>query len=103
MGFAVVMFVITCVIFCGNIGNIRMAMGKADANEMTLETVRDSLIRQEDTIIFALIERAKYPINSPTYHQSYASIPRFSGPLIDFIVKQTEALQTKVIHSVSLF
>ncbi|KAF3446198.1 hypothetical protein FNV43_RR11377 [Rhamnella rubrinervis] len=92
MGFAVVMIVI-CVI-AGN-RNIRMAKGKADGNEMTLETVRDSLIRQEDTIIFSLVERAKYPINSPTYHESYASIPGFSGPLIDFFVKETEALQAK--------
>ena len=79
-----------------------MANGKAGGNEMTLETVRDSLIRQEDTIIFSLIERAKYPINSPTYHQSYVSIPGFSGTLIDFFVKETEALQAKVI-SLSLF
>lgn len=67
------------------------------ANGMTLEAVRDSLIRQEDTIIFSLIERAKFPLNSPTYQQSYASIPGFSGPLIDFFVKQAEALQAKVI------
>ncbi|XP_015884037.1 chorismate mutase 2 [Ziziphus jujuba] len=65
------------------------------ANGMTLEAVRDSLIRQEDTIIFSLIERAKFPLNSPTYQQSYASIPGFSGPLIDFFVKQAEALQAK--------
>lgn len=80
-----------------------MAMGKAESNfpppasGITLETVRDSLIRQEDTIIFSLIERAKFPFNSPIYQQSYASIPGFSGPLIDFFVKQTEALQAKVV------
>ncbi|GKV03157.1 hypothetical protein SLEP1_g15512 [Rubroshorea leprosula] len=61
---------------------------------MTLDTVRDSLIRQEDTIIFSLIERAKFPLNSPTYNQSW--VPGFSGSLVEFIVKQTENLQAKV-------
>lgn len=78
-----------------------MAMGKTEpksfsTNELTLEAVRDSLIRQEDTIIFNLIERAKFPLNSPTYDQSYASIPGFSGSLIQFIVKETEAIQAMV-------
>ncbi|GLT76106.1 hypothetical protein SLA2020_477870 [Shorea laevis] len=61
---------------------------------MTLDTVRDALIRQEDTIIFSLIERAKFPLNSPAYNQSW--VPGFSGSLVEFIVKQTENLQAKV-------
>ncbi|KAI9191716.1 hypothetical protein LWI28_012480 [Acer negundo] len=60
--------------------------------EFTLDSVRDSLIRQEDTIVFCLIERAKYPLNSPAYNQSY--VPGFSGSsLVEHIVKQTETLQ----------
>ena len=82
-----------------------LAMAKTEGNvagsgneTMTLDTVRDSLIRQEDTIIFSLIERAKYPINSPTYQESNnASIPGFSGSFIRFFVKESEALQAKVI------
>ncbi|KAH7523965.1 hypothetical protein FEM48_Zijuj06G0068100 [Ziziphus jujuba var. spinosa] len=95
MDFTVVM-VLICVI-SGGYRNRLMAEGNSPvpANGMTLEAVRDSLIRQEDTIIFSLIERAKFPLNSPTYQQSYASIPGFSGPLIDFFVKQAEALQAK--------
>ncbi|KAJ4707780.1 Chorismate mutase [Melia azedarach] len=69
-------------------------MACAEPNsELTLHSVRESLIRQEDTIIFSLIERAKYPRNSPAYEQSYASIPGFSGSLLQYIVKQSEALQ----------
>ncbi|GMN35283.1 hypothetical protein TIFTF001_005203 [Ficus carica] len=62
---------------------------------MTLDAVRDALIRQEDTIIFSLIERAKFPINSPTYDESRLSIPGFCGSLVQFIVKETEAYESK--------
>ncbi|XP_031279656.1 chorismate mutase 2 isoform X1 [Pistacia vera] len=63
---------------------------------ITLESVRESLIRQEDTIVFSLIERAKYPRNSPLYDLSYASIPGFSGSLFQYIVSQSENLQAVV-------
>ncbi|XP_059658246.1 chorismate mutase 2 isoform X2 [Cornus florida] len=63
------------------------------ANMWTLESVRESLIRQEDTIVFSLIERAKYPINSPAYQQC---CPAISASLVHYIVKQTEALQATV-------
>ncbi|GLU01243.1 hypothetical protein SLE2022_185560 [Rubroshorea leprosula] len=62
---------------------------------ITLDSVRDALIRQEDTIIFSLIERAKFPLNSPAYNQSSLSIPGFSGSLVQFFVKETENLQAK--------
>ncbi|XVE97336.1 hypothetical protein REPUB_Repub03eG0010900 [Reevesia pubescens] len=74
-------------------------MAKAESNVgdgLTLEMVRDSLIRQEDTIVFSLIERARFPLNSPTYDPSYTSIPGSCGSLVEFIVKQTEAIQAKV-------
>ncbi|KAA8525600.1 hypothetical protein F0562_007455 [Nyssa sinensis] len=64
----------------------------ASDSMLTLESVRKSLIRQEDTIIFSLIERAKYPINLPAYEKHSAGI---SGSLVEYIVKETEALQAK--------
>lgn len=66
------------------------------AGDLTLDLVRDSLIRQEDTIIFCLIERAKHPLNAPAYDQSYASFPGFSGSLLQYIVQQSEAMQATV-------
>lgn len=65
-------------------------------NALTLECVRKSLIRQEDTIIFSLIERSKYPINSPLYHQNLLHVPGFSASLLQYIVKQTEAIHSQV-------
>ncbi|KDP33516.1 hypothetical protein JCGZ_07087 [Jatropha curcas] len=64
-------------------------------NAFNLDTVRDSLIRQEDTIIFNLIERARFPLNSPLYDQNSGLVPGFSGSLVHFIVKETEAVQAK--------
>ncbi|ESW33082.1 hypothetical protein PHAVU_001G041900 [Phaseolus vulgaris] len=70
-------------------------MAKAEEKVYTLASVRENLIRQEDTIIYALIERAKFPFNSHTYDEKYAQIPGFSGSLFEFVVKNTEDIQAK--------
>ncbi|KAK8645248.1 hypothetical protein V6N13_119091 [Hibiscus sabdariffa] len=75
-----------------------MAKAKSKGNVaggLTLESVRDSLIRQEDTIVFSLIERARFPANAPAYDPSYFSDPGACGSLVEFVVKQTEAIQAK--------
>ncbi|XP_017700028.2 chorismate mutase 2-like [Phoenix dactylifera] len=59
---------------------------------LTLDSVRDFLTREEDTIVFSLIERAKYPYNSPTYDPSYLH-GKFS--LVEIFVRETEAVQAK--------
>lgn len=91
-------------------GKCRMAAPASNSesgNEYTLNSVREALVRQEDTIIFNLIERAKFPINSHTYDQNYTSTKAFSGSLVEFLVKNTEAIQAKVTltitFSLSLF
>lgn len=61
---------------------------------ITLESVRNNLIRQEDTIIFYLIERANYPINSPLYRDDPCAA--VSGSMLQFLFKETEAIQAKV-------
>jgi len=62
--------------------------------QYTLDSLRASLVREEDTIIFALIERARFPLNSPTYNQSYTS--QLQGSLLQFIIRNTEAIHSKV-------
>lgn len=74
------------------VGQITDACG--DDIQPTLDSVRSSLIRQEDTIIFALIERANFPINSPLYNHTST---RFPGTLFEYFVKRTEAIQSKVM------
>ncbi|KAK6927640.1 hypothetical protein RJ641_006231 [Dillenia turbinata] len=64
---------------------------------MTLEEVRDSLIRQEDTIVFSLIERARFPMNSFAYEDvSSFAISGFSTSLLKYFVKEIEATNAKV-------
>ena len=62
-------------------------------SQLSLDKVRQALISQEDTIVFRLIERAVFPLNSPTYHRKFSSSPS----LFHFLVKGTEALQSQVI------
>ncbi|KAG4953765.1 hypothetical protein JHK82_039387 [Glycine max] len=80
---------------------MRCRMAKAaeqspdSGNVYTLASVREDLVRQEDTIIYGLIERAKFPSNSHTYDEKYAQIQGFCGSLVEFVVKNTEAIQAK--------
>ncbi|CAA0810653.1 Chorismate mutase 2 [Striga hermonthica] len=53
----------------------------------------DSYYGQEDSIVFCLIERSKYPINSGLYDDKYSD--RFSSSLLEFFIKESEALQAK--------
>ncbi|KAJ4826468.1 Chorismate mutase 2 [Turnera subulata] len=62
---------------------------------VTLDSVRESLVRQEDTIVFSLIERAKFPTNAPIYDHSLNSFPGFSGSFVESVVRETEAVQAK--------
>ncbi|RDX85189.1 Chorismate mutase 2 [Mucuna pruriens] len=79
---------------------LRCRMAKAESspesgNGYTLASVREALVKQEDTIIYGLIERAKFPSNSHAYDKDYAAIKGFCGSLVEFVVKNTEALQAK--------
>lgn len=66
-----------------------MAQGAYVDSLLNLESLRKSLIRQEDTIIFSLIERSKFPINSILYEDSP------SASLFHFFLKESEAVQAK--------
>nr|D2CSU5.1 RecName: Full=Chorismate mutase 2; Short=PhCM2 [Petunia x hybrida]ACI41890.1 chorismate mutase 2 [Petunia x hybrida] len=72
-----------------------MACGDYD-DKLSLDLIRDSLIRQEDTIIFNLIERIKFPINSTLYKKPSSWFPDFTGSLFQYLFQETEALQSKV-------
>lgn len=70
---------------------------RLDVSEiLTLESIRNSLIRQEDSIIFALLERAKYCYNADTYNSNVFSINGYHGTLVEYMVRETEKLHAKV-------
>lgn len=69
---------------------------EAETEPLTLAYIRESLIRQEDTIIYALLQRAQFSFNGPTYDRNSFSIPGFDGSLVEFMLKETERLHAKV-------
>ncbi|KZV31664.1 hypothetical protein F511_15978 [Dorcoceras hygrometricum] len=76
-----------------------MAQSTTSDELLNLDSLRKSLVRQEDTIIFYLIERAKYPRNLALYHDKCA--PGSSDSLFEFFLTETEALQAKAGRYVS--
>ncbi|KAL6960808.1 Chorismate mutase 1-like protein [Sarracenia purpurea var. burkii] len=67
-----------------------------ESESYTLEGIRHSLIRQEESIIFSLLERAQYCFNAETYDPNAFFIDGFHGSLVDFMVKETEKLHARV-------
>ncbi|VVB13999.1 unnamed protein product [Arabis nemorensis] len=70
--------------------------GGSDVPRLSLDSIRESLIRQEDTIVFSLIERAKFPLNSPAFEESRCLDSGNSSSLTEFFVREIEILQAKV-------
>ncbi|KAI3417202.1 Chorismate mutase [Psidium guajava] len=66
------------------------------SESLKLEGIRLSLIRQEDSIIFGLLERAQYCYNAETYDPHAFSVDGFDGSLVEFILKETEKLHGQV-------
>ncbi|CAH2073159.1 unnamed protein product [Thlaspi arvense] len=63
---------------------------------LSLDSIRESLIRQEDTIVFTLIERANFPLNSPAFEESLCLDSGNSSSLPEFFVREIETLQAKI-------
>ena len=68
---------------------------------LSLDTVRDFLTREEDTIVFSLIERARYPLNRPAYDPVYLGAGagagrRLNASFAELFVHESEAVQSKV-------
>ncbi|XP_052190126.1 chorismate mutase 1, chloroplastic-like [Diospyros lotus] len=67
-----------------------------ETDSYTLEGIRHSLIRQEDSIIFCLLERSQYCYNADTYDPNAFLVDGFHGSLVDFMVRETEKLHAQV-------
>ncbi|KAI3462906.1 hypothetical protein Pfo_019569 [Paulownia fortunei] len=67
-----------------------------ETQSYTLEGIRNSLIRQEDSIIFSLVERAQFCYNAATYDPDAFAMDGFQGSLVEYMVKETEKLHAKV-------
>ncbi|OEL26271.1 Chorismate mutase 2 [Dichanthelium oligosanthes] len=73
-------------------------MDAAGGEQLSLAAVRDALVRLEDSVVFALLERARHPRNAPAY------APGCGGgrSLAEFFVREAEALNAKAsfFHSI---
>ncbi|KAK3212616.1 hypothetical protein Dsin_017322 [Dipteronia sinensis] len=67
-----------------------------ETKNLTLDGIRRSLIRQEDSIIFGLLERAQYCYNASTYDPNAFSVDGFHGSLVDYMLQETEKLHAQV-------
>jgi chorismate mutase len=67
-----------------------------ETQSYTLEGIRSSLIRQEDSIIFSLMERAQFCYNEETYDPDSFPVDGFQGSLVEYMVKETEKLHARV-------
>ncbi|GJD08436.1 Chorismate mutase 3, chloroplastic [Galdieria sulphuraria] len=57
---------------------------------LKLEDLRERLIRQEESIIFALVERAQFMTNDVIYRPGGIEIPGFSGSFTEFLLCELE-------------
>ncbi|KAE9619991.1 hypothetical protein Lal_00040272 [Lupinus albus] len=67
-----------------------------ESKNFTLDHIRHTLIRLEDSIIFSLLERAKYCYNEDTYDPNAFNMDGFHGSLVEYILRETEILHAKV-------
>ena len=64
--------------------------------QLQLKNIRNVLIRQEETIIFSLIERAQYKVNPIVYTNGGIQISGFDGSYMDFFLFESECAQSKI-------
>ena len=77
-----------------NGGGVNESVDYEDLSDrLKLDNVRQSLIRQEDSIIFALIERAQYKLNSAIYAKYAVPVPCFApngyrASMLEFMLRE---------------
>ena len=63
--------------------------------KLKIKDLRDRLIRQEETIIFALIERAQFKQNSVIYEVGGLSIGSQNTSFFDYLLRETEIIHAR--------
>ncbi len=68
---------------------------------LSLDNIRQALIRQEDSIIFSLIERSQFARNSPAYEPDSIPVPGYATSgrrysLLEYLLLETEQLHGKM-------
>lgn len=68
---------------------------------LALDNIRQTLIRQEDTIIFLLIERAQFARNAAVYETDAVPVPAFDTAgrrysLLEYLLRETEQTHGRI-------
>ena len=68
---------------------------------LALDNIRQTLIRQEDTIIFLLIERAQFARNAAVYETDAVPVPDFDTAgrrysLLEYLLRETEQTHGRI-------
>jgi hypothetical protein len=68
---------------------------------VTLQNVRSTLIRQEDTIIFNIIERSQFARNGAVYTSGGVPVPAYNSDgnaftFLEFLLRDTEAVHGRI-------
>ena len=72
------------------------------SDRLKLDNVRQSLIRQEDSIIFALIERSQYKVNDKIYKTDSIDVPCYDAKtgvrssMLEFMLREREQMDGKI-------
>ena len=71
------------------------------SSALALDNIRQTLIRQEDTIIFLLIERAQFARNGAVYEADAVPVPDFDShgrrySLLEYLLRETEQVHGKI-------
>ncbi|KAK7203914.1 chorismate mutase [Myxozyma melibiosi] len=61
-----------------------------------LNNIRNVLIRMEDTIVFNLIERAKFPRQPSIYKPGAFNISDFDGSFVEWLLREEEIVHAKI-------
>ncbi|KAK9450910.1 chorismate mutase [Limtongia smithiae] len=62
---------------------------------LNLQNIREVLVRMEDTILFNLIERAKFPQQKTIYISGGIDIPGFDGSFVEWLLREEEIVHAK--------
>jgi len=77
------------------------SVSRDESDRLSLDNIRASLIRQEDSIIFGLIERAQYKMNDAVYRPGAVEVPCYHpdgtrASMLEFMLRESEQLGGKI-------
>jgi len=64
-----------------------------EGEPLRLDDLRENLVRQEETIIFAIVERAQFAMNDAVYDSDRLPVPGFDGCFSQYLLYELEKVR----------